>query len=649
MAKKRKSVASTTTKNDEATERDAGGDGGVKKQKRLPRRQGALRYIMEIPLDVLFEILGYLDPIDVLRLSRTSKDLRRILLSRSSVSVWKAARTNLGVPDPIPSMSEPAFANLLFDPHCHFCLTATVHNIAWNARLRCCKACLPIHFASAAQIQARGLLTDLCPEILWKAIPYYPLDNGSCGQRRWHKVDEVYLISGAEEVSPHASRMPTDSESTKWMVNRLETLLVDIEQSSKCKKWMEQRNADRGRELFDARESRYNAIIVKLEAMGWEHELTFAQGRQELKQHKFVNQPKPLTDRIWQNIKQPLAEFMQTIKAERLKREHKEVCQKRYKLLADILRERESTLTDELVMPSSIDVSCWKPVKSVIEDLPTEAGAEDSMFNEILEELPLFIQDWNREKAQVLLAALQVHDPEATEADLRLATSLFRCQHYLCMRTKVASFPAILSHRPFHRGWSSTSPPLAPWLSQSAQLSSDCIFKLHKTGSQNTRKVMELCGLDCMSTTTEEMLVKNPLVECKDCTTEAGVRLFMRWTRAITHGHDDNPEAPHFVLPSKAATRVIKAHESTQSIFQPSQDRPWYRCKRCHESSPTLTGIKQHLKAGHDIESTTEIAESFRFMGYVNLEGPIPVRVIPHGVGEGDLEANFRVSDLYLK
>ncbi|KAG7088864.1 hypothetical protein E1B28_012818 [Marasmius oreades] len=652
MAKKRKAVATAPPENEKTNTKAV--DGGVKKQKRLAGRQGALRYIMEIPLDVLFEILGYLDPIDILRLSRTSKGLRRILLCRSSMSVWKAARRNLKVPDPIPSMSEPKFANFLFDPRCHFCLTATVHNIAWWAKLRCCKACLPIYFASAYEIHERGLLVSLDIEsILWKALPRYPLDSGSCGQRQWRRVNEVYLISGAEELSPHVSDIET-VESTKWIVTRLESLMHDMEQSTMCKHWMDNRNSNRERELSDARELRFNAIVAKLEASGWDHELTFAIGREDLRKHKLVNQPKPLTDRIWQNIEQPIAEFMETVKSERLKREHKAICGKRYKVLICLLREREKYLQDEQVMPSSVDVACWEPIKSMIEGPPKEDEGELTMYNEALKELPQFIQDWNREKTRLLLAALQAEKPEATEADLRLATTVFRCQHALCMRYSVAPFPGILTHRACHyRGLEPN--PLPKWLPYNARLSSDCKFGLHKSGSESIRNIIGLCGLDPRTTTAEDMLAMNPLLECKECTTESGVRLFMRWTRAITHRHDDDDEnpasaAPQFVLASEKEEKLVGAHESSQDrdTYQ-YRDRPWYRCQHCRGACGTLNRVKRHLKEVHDIQTLTETdSQNFRFMGHLNLEGPFAVRVIPPGVRDLDSDLNFDSSSLYL-
>ncbi|KAI3620960.1 hypothetical protein WG66_008848 [Moniliophthora roreri] len=92
--------------------------GGVR---RVPVSHGSLEKIQELPLELLYEILCWLEPYDLLRLSWTTKQLRKILMSQSATFIWESARMNIGLHSILPFMSEPAFANLLFNPHCHVC------------------------------------------------------------------------------------------------------------------------------------------------------------------------------------------------------------------------------------------------------------------------------------------------------------------------------------------------------------------------------------------------------------------------------------------------------------------------------------------------------------------------------------------------
>ncbi|KAF9019849.1 hypothetical protein BDZ89DRAFT_958853, partial [Hymenopellis radicata] len=88
-------------------------------------------------------IFSHVDPLDLLRLSRTTKDLRALLMSKSSIGVWESARLRMeGLPPIIEGLNEPQYANLLFDTHCHNCLKTPTKRIIWAVRMRLCKQCL---------------------------------------------------------------------------------------------------------------------------------------------------------------------------------------------------------------------------------------------------------------------------------------------------------------------------------------------------------------------------------------------------------------------------------------------------------------------------------------------------------------------------
>ncbi|KAJ7492291.1 hypothetical protein FB451DRAFT_525803 [Mycena latifolia] len=122
------------------------------REKRLTSFDGktcSLAWVLLMPLDIIFEVFGYLNPSDLLGLARMTKSLRRVLMHKSSMSVWKTARSNVPwLPDAPPGMSEPAWANLVFDRHCHYCLAKGVRKIHWRLRVRLCKPCSEKHFVS---------------------------------------------------------------------------------------------------------------------------------------------------------------------------------------------------------------------------------------------------------------------------------------------------------------------------------------------------------------------------------------------------------------------------------------------------------------------------------------------------------------------
>ena len=99
--------------------------------------------MLDVPMDVFFEvrmpltsasytrvqatvlqIASYLEPIDILQLSRASKDLWNTLHSKASRHAWIAARQNVypPLPDCPYFLSEPAFAYLVFERSCEVSL-----------------------------------------------------------------------------------------------------------------------------------------------------------------------------------------------------------------------------------------------------------------------------------------------------------------------------------------------------------------------------------------------------------------------------------------------------------------------------------------------------------------------------------------------
>ncbi|KAF9473290.1 hypothetical protein BDN70DRAFT_817465 [Pholiota conissans] len=82
-------------------------------------QRGLLKDFVEMPMDILYEILCELDPIDLLNLARTTKALRAVLMSRLSMFIWKSARSHIaGLPECPDDLNEPQYAALMFDTRC---------------------------------------------------------------------------------------------------------------------------------------------------------------------------------------------------------------------------------------------------------------------------------------------------------------------------------------------------------------------------------------------------------------------------------------------------------------------------------------------------------------------------------------------------
>ncbi|KAK7056954.1 hypothetical protein VNI00_002672 [Paramarasmius palmivorus] len=142
------------------------------------KRRKTLQSIVEMPIDILYEIFSHLHPNDLLRLSWATKALREILMSRTSASVWKASREEIGFDDSmIPTfcdLNEPTLAKMLFCPICTYCGTVKATQITWNAFSRVCKDCSYANFATPYVMREikKIPIHPQFPTELWDTLPY---------------------------------------------------------------------------------------------------------------------------------------------------------------------------------------------------------------------------------------------------------------------------------------------------------------------------------------------------------------------------------------------------------------------------------------------------------------------------------------------
>ncbi|KAH8116086.1 hypothetical protein DFH11DRAFT_1584081 [Phellopilus nigrolimitatus] len=120
------------------------------------RLAGRLSSMMSIPVDVFCEIAHYLSPRDILNMARSSKSLRMLLMSKSSMHIWRAAENAIGLPERPSDLSSPQYATLVFDKYCMDCGSAGARASSfWSVlRLRLCTECdskksdkIPLGFA----------------------------------------------------------------------------------------------------------------------------------------------------------------------------------------------------------------------------------------------------------------------------------------------------------------------------------------------------------------------------------------------------------------------------------------------------------------------------------------------------------------------
>ena len=157
---------------------------------------------------------------DLLNLARTGKHLRNTLMRRSGISVWKAVRATVkGLPECPSDLSEPQYANLMFDMFCHvrrfisarltdslielkYCGTARTPTIIWSNWSRCCGKCNEEKLLCTRRLKTFALISSTVVSLnTWIYLTYPRTSSPSSRSTFVSTVSSCELIHW--EPSPH--------------------------------------------------------------------------------------------------------------------------------------------------------------------------------------------------------------------------------------------------------------------------------------------------------------------------------------------------------------------------------------------------------------------------------------------------------------
>ncbi|CAA7263614.1 unnamed protein product [Cyclocybe aegerita] len=78
-----------------------------------------LEEVLDLPLDVVFEIASHLTPVDLLNLARTSLRFRATFMSKTALGVWKRVLERIpDLPECPRDLTHPQYASLIFEKFC---------------------------------------------------------------------------------------------------------------------------------------------------------------------------------------------------------------------------------------------------------------------------------------------------------------------------------------------------------------------------------------------------------------------------------------------------------------------------------------------------------------------------------------------------
>ncbi|KAE9396280.1 hypothetical protein BT96DRAFT_116628 [Gymnopus androsaceus JB14] len=553
------------------------------------------RLAKDVPLDVIFEIFCYLEPGDLLRLARTSNDLRGILMSKSSESIWRTARENVEGLPPLPlDLNEPQYAHLLYEAYCHLCNhKGRCETVLWSFRMRCCKNCA-IEFPESYDWQYRK---DLPLELYNSQV--LPQERVQRATRR-HRRD-VGNFQIAARLKAEYEALQTAEERNAWITRKEEERRAVVAHGRQCETWHQARLNKRTSELSDIRQERKEAILERLAEIGWreEAEKIISKGTwrgDEFSNHKAVKQSKKLTEYGWNNIKAQLVEMLSTHKTERLADERRRSLSQRYARLEKVYNDIKSATDLREPFPALGDILSYKVFEDLIWDTPEDNELTEVFFQEKLaEHLPHLIEEWRPANVQELVEIMQKSVPTASADDLYLATSVFECT--ICTSRPKMHYPQM-----FYHSCLTCRPPAVSVSTQRLLTYSSCgpwssrHLVWSNSGSQIVQTIVEGCSLDPATATIQDLYSVNPLIECTTCYQDPtrhyyqGGRAFMRWPVALGH-------SSHALVFNSFGeeTQQILASEPEPYIYNSNRDAC---CAHCHKPNlRSFQSLVSHFKA----------------------------------------------------
>ncbi|EJF66113.1 hypothetical protein DICSQDRAFT_152111 [Dichomitus squalens LYAD-421 SS1] len=600
-------------------------------------RRKSLSKLPDMPLDILYEVFSHLHPYDLLRLARTTKAFRRLLLSRSSITIWRESLASVpGLPECPPDLTEPSYTNLLFDPHCHFCVKARVMTVMWACRLRCCKSCLKDNFIELVDIfRTIGPPSWLKPGAM---LPAEQINNRLLFPK--FKFDE--LLERIAECEG-------DEEKLKALEEQRIQLVIDQEKSAEMlEDWQDEAKHDRYIDKLQLRLRRQHQIFARLCALGYALDLQAMTPEMfdHFLDHPSVKQPKELTDRIWNNIKESMVAFAESARADRLMRKHAEEYINRLELIRDAVSDYLSQYPLWENLPSVADFSWYTPFKDIIMNRERgvffgKAALPPETLNPALDK---FVRQWQLDMRRRLYEMIPVaarpveaervikrvkeefvnnegSSAETTEAAkdekykeqeqiliaLSLATTWFRCGHCACL----LDYPRVQAHRCLKTG-----PAIKVDRKTDADDRANAYnivlkeFPWNYTGDKVSydeearaaaEKVVRAYGRDPKKTEAFDIDIYSPRFACGECSRDGRVYV-MPWRVAVAHLSDHRGKDVKITLLNDRDRDYAQDRERDYMKAYFSDVYKIWGCVRCRGDAMPLRDVLEHCISEHDIQ-----------------------------------------------
>ncbi|KAL1699648.1 hypothetical protein EV121DRAFT_295987 [Schizophyllum commune] len=295
------------------------------------------------------------------------------------------------------------------------------------------------------------------------------------------------------------------------------------------------------------RTERLKGILQRLNSLGLEAEVRHAANWDAFRMHPVVTEPKELTEEAWTHIRDPILQFINDLRENRLAHERREILRQRYNTLEKVYNtyldeqtgpERYNASLDRFegsparcLLPQIGDLVRFEEVVDLVEGTPVEQPLTEARIRALIDQLAHAPIDapgqtpidppgqtrfdkWRAGCQAELVALLKAADPTRTATDLHLAATVFsRADDG---RTHL-QYPAVLGARPgtdcrdrhparlFPAKVDALAPAKADAMTPAQAAWSSAAFVVEPARLRLAEQVIQVAGLDPRTATPAEM------------------------------------------------------------------------------------------------------------------------------------------------
>ncbi|KAJ7487943.1 hypothetical protein FB451DRAFT_1362562 [Mycena latifolia] len=515
--------------------------------------------LMEMPLDIIFWILRFMRPAELLALCHVNKGFRNLLVTDEKARlVWVGSREYHGIPEPFEDFDEYTWANLIFGRICTKCGEGESHEPDFGLMMRLCAECRRKNLCDAPEFYPDS------------DYDYVDLDDGSnfktFPHSKWYLTrDEGWAPKYSSQTywwAPYTSNMEDVVRNANQKVKGARKKLQKLREkgqrrfeSKVCNKWRDGVEAQE----FRARQDR---LTEKFKDLGYQDpELDGLNDRQILAKVDL-----PLTEHAWTVIHETLEGSIRNKRRARLLKGHPEIMEGRQILAREAYMAYAATVLpkEATYLPVVADLEEFPEIRAICEREP-DVDITISDFTV----LPSVVVDWVANKRAKLTQIANSAETHKSLDRFNLAVTIFRCKqgHENVGRPAIFGGDEAMRH-----------------------IGGSCEPELDIPLSQIASALVVASGLNPDTTSVADMDRRNPKFRCESkmnppgCDKASLIDVFT-WRGCITHcieahhyGRKDGPSSRPRIRPNttyhkdgkvKFVRQFTVCGHCTKYLFQP--------------------------------------------------------------------------------